>query len=305
MFILNSIAPIFILIALGAVLRHTKFFTDAFFKGLNRLVFWFALPALLISRIGGASIDLESISKIILLFTAGTLASLALAWGVARWMRLPMPKRGSFIQGSFRGNGAFVGLPVIAYTLGAETLGTVILAPVVILFNILGVSVLLHYSQSKTSASESIQTFIFQLIKNPLIMSCAIGIGINLMGISLPPALFRPLDALGNAALPLILISIGSSLGFERLHGAASPTLIASLIKVVATPAIGFLLAGLFNLDNTERMIAIFYLACPAAGMSYVMAEVMGNDGPLAGRIVALSTLLSAITLPIIIAIGL
>lgn len=305
MFILNSIAPIFILIALGAILRHTKFFPDAFFKGLNRLVFWFALPALLISRIGTASIDLESISKIILLFTAGTLASLALAWGVARWMRLPMPKRGSFIQGSFRGNGAFVGLPVIAYTLGAETLGTVVLAPVVILFNILGVSVLLHYSCRKTSAVESIQTFVFQIIKNPLIVSCAIGIGMNILSISLPLALFRPLDALGSSALPLILISIGSSLEFERLRGSASPTLIASLIKVVATPAIGFLLAGLFNLDNTERMIAIFYLACPAAGMSYVMAEVMGNDGPLAGRIVALSTLLSAITLPIIIAIGL
>ena len=305
MFILNSIAPLFLLIALGTILRHTKFFEDAFFKGLNRLVFWFALPALLISRIGMASIDPEAISNIILLFTAGTLASLVLAWGVARWMRLPMPKRGSFIQGSFRGNGAFIGLPVIAYTLGAETLGTVVLAPVVIVFNILGVSVLLHHSRQKTSAVESIQTFIFQIIKNPLIVSCAVGIGINLMGISLPMALFRPLDALGSAALPLILISIGSSLGFERLHGAASPSLISSLIKVVAAPAFGFLFAGLFNLDSTERMIAIFYLACPAAGMSYVMAEVMGNDGPLAGRIVALSTLLSAITLPIIIALGL
>jgi predicted permease len=126
----------------------------------------------------------------------------------------------------------------------------------------------------------------------------------NLSGISLPISLFRPLDALGSAALPLILISIGSSLEFHRLRGSASPTLIASLIKVIAAPAFGFLLAGWFNLDTTERMIAIFYLACPAAGMSYVMAEVMGNDGPLAGRIVALSTLLSAITLPIIIALG-
>ena len=52
-------------------------------------------------------------------------------------------------------------------------------------------------------------------------------------------------------------------------------------------------------------MIAIFYLACPAAGMSYVMADIMGNDATLAGRIVALSTVLSAITLPIIIAVGL
>ncbi len=305
MFILNSIAPIFLLIVLGAVLRKTQFFPDLFFKGLNRFVFWFALPALLISRIGTASFDAGTITKIVGLFSAGTVLSLLFAWGVARWMRLPMPKRGSFIQGSFRGNGAFIGLPVIAYTLGAETLGTVVLAPVVILFNVLGVSVLLHYSREKSSTTESIQLFVFQLIKNPLLMSCAIGVGINFTGGSLPLFLARPLDALGEAALPLILISIGSSLEFEKLRGAASPTLIASLIKVVVAPAIGFLLAGWFGLGHTERMIAIFYLACPTAGMSYVMAEVMGNDAPLAGRIVALSTLLSAITLPIIIALGL
>ncbi|RKX36715.1 MAG: hypothetical protein DRP64_18225 [Verrucomicrobia bacterium] len=310
MFIINSIAPIFLLIALGAALRHTQLFPDAFFKGLNKLVFWFALPALLVNRISIAQLELEAISKIVLLLSLGTLLSLGIAWGVARLLKLPPQTAGSFIQGSFRGNGAFVGLPVIVYTLGsldprAEMLGTVVLAPLVILFNILGVSVLVHHSKHKSGISESIHTFFAQLFRNPLIISCAIGLALNLLDMALPLFLSRPLDALGNAALPLILISIGSSLGFERLHGAASPTLIASLIKVVAAPAIGFLLAGLFNLDTTERMVAIFYLASPAAGMSYVMAEVMGNDGPLAGRIVALSTLLSAITLPIIVALGL
>ncbi len=310
MFIFNSIAPIFLLIALGTILRHANFFSDTFFKGLNRLVFWIALPALLISRIGSAEIEIKTVSQIVLLLTLGTLFSLALAWGIARWMRLPMPKRGAFIQGSFRSNGAFIGLPVIIYTLGnldprAEMLGTVVLAPLVILFNVLSVSVLLHHSRHKSNTAESIHTFVSQLVRNPLIAACAIGLGLNFSGLSLPPFLFRPLDALGNAALPLILISIGSSLGFERLHGAASPSLIAALIKVVAAPAIGFLMAGLLHLDTTGRMIAIIYLACPAAGTSYVMAEIMGNDGPLAGRIVAISTLLSAITLPIVIAIGL
>lgn len=309
MFILNSIAPIFFLIALGKLLQKTGFFPDSFFKGLNKLVFWFALPALLLSRISVAELEMEPISQIVLLMTAGTLASLVLAWGVARALKLPPQTTGAFIQGSFRGNGAFIALPVIIYSLGtidsrAETLGTVVLAPVVILFNVLGVSVLTHYSRNKNSAGRSILAFGVQLIKNPLIIGCAIGIGLNLSELALPPFLFRPIDALGQVALPLVLLSIGASLRLERLRGAASPSLIASLIKVVATPAIGFLLAGLFNLDTTERMIAIFYLAAPAAGMSYVMAEVMDNDGPLAGRIVALSTLLSAITLPIIIAFG-
>ncbi len=310
MFITNSIVPIFLLIALGKILQKTNVFPDAFFKGLNKLVFWCALPSLLIISISSAEIDFRAIAGITLLFTAGTVISLGIAWLVTKRLKLDGPSAGSFIQGSFRGNGAFVGLPVILYTLGtidpnAEVLSTVVLAPVVLVFNILSVLVLIHHSRHKNSAGQSIATFVTQLIKNPLIMSCTLGLVLNRTGLELPLFLSRPLDALGQAALPLILISIGASLGFVRIKGAASPSLIASLLKVAVTPAIGFLLAPLVPLDTTGRMIAIFYLACPTAGMSYVMAEVMGNDGPLAGRIVALSTLLSAITLPIIIAIGL
>ena len=310
MFILNSIAPIFLLIALGKILKKTAFLPESFFKGLNRVVFWFALPALLISSISVAELELATISRIVLLLCAGTLLAMALAWGVSRGLNLPAPKTGAFIQGAFRGNGAFIGLPVIVYSLGsydpqAEALGTVVLAPVVILFNILGVLVLTHYSGDKKSPGESISVFMVELIRNPLIIACAIGLGLNVSRTTLPLFLFRPLDALGHTALPLVLMSIGASLEFERLRGAASPTLISSLIKLVAAPVFGFLISGLFDLTQTERMIAIFYLAAPAAGMSYVMAEVMGNDGPLAGRIVALSTLLSAITIPIIMAIGL
>jgi predicted permease len=309
MIIINSIAPVFLLIALGWIFKRTGFFPEAFFKGLNRLVFWFALPALLISRIGVARFELAAISRIVLLLSAATILSLIFAWLVSRWLKLPAPKTGSFIQGAFRGNGAFIGLPVIVYSLeqfpDAESLATVVLAPLVILFNILSVLVLLHYGTNKKSPGASVIGFIFELIKNPLIIGGIIGLSLNFGGIKLPISLWRPLDALGNAALPLILISIGASLEFERLRGAASPTLIASLIKVGVAPAFGFLIAGLFGCNQTEKMIATLYIACPAAGMSYVMAEVMGNDGPLAARIVALSTLLSIITIPIVLAIGL
>jgi predicted permease len=309
MFILNSIAPIFLLIALGKILHKSGFLPEVFFKSLNRFVFWFALPSMLISNISQAELEFGTINRIVLLFGTGTVLTMLLAWIVSRALKLPSPTTGSFIQGAFRGNGAFVGLPVIVYTLSrldsdAELLGTVVLAPVVVIFNILGVSVLLHYGKDKHTAGDSIATFVTQLVKNPLLMSCVLAIALNLIGVKLPVFLHRSMEALGKASLPLVLLSIGAGLQFEPLHGAASPSLIASLIKVVAAPTIGFLLAGFFDLAMTDKMIAIFYLACPAASMSYVMADVMKNDAVLAGRIVALSTLLSAITLPIIVALG-
>lgn len=310
MFILNSIAPIFILIGLGKILQRTGFFPDSFFKGLNKLVFWFALPSLLISNISTAELQFGLIINMILALTLASLLSLATARAISKAMNLPPASTGSFIQGSFRGNGAFIGLPVIIYTLAdidpnAKELGTVILAPLVVLFNILGVIVLTHYGPIKKRPGTYISDLFVQLIKNPLITACIVGLTLNLLNWTIPLFLNRGLDALGKAALPLILMSIGSSLSFERLRGSASPSLIASLLKTVATPLIGYLLLIPFDFGTTERMIILFYLGAPAAGMSYVMAEVMGNDGPLAGRIVALSTLISGITLPIIIALGL
>ncbi|HEY5653332.1 MAG TPA: AEC family transporter [Pontiella sp.] len=310
MFIINSIAPIFLLIALGKLLYKTGFLPESFFKGVNKLVFWIALPALLISKICVAQLEFSTISKIFLLASLGTLLTLALAWGVSKQLKLPTQKTGSFLQGTFRGNGAFIGLPVIIYTLGeldpqAEILGTVVLAPLVILFNLLSVPTLSRYSSFKECKGASLRNVLMQFIKNPLILACAIGLILNLSDLALPCFAIRALNTLGNAALPLILMSIGATLIIERLSDTAPAALIASVIKVAIAPSIGFLLAPLFNLEPTEKMIAIFYLACPTAVMSYVMAEAMGNDGPLAGRIVTLSTLLSGITLPIIIAIGL
>jgi predicted permease len=310
MFILNSLAPIFLLIILGKVLQKSGFLPDSFFKGLNRLVFWFALPALLIRSISEAELELATISRIVLVFTLGTLLATALAWLAAGRLSLSPPRTGAFIQGAFRGNGAFIALPVIVYSMGsidprAESLATVVLAPVVILLNILGVGILVHYSETRKSTGLSIPTLFIEMIRNPLIMSCLLGIALNLLNLHLPRFLFLSLDVLGRTALPLVLMSIGASLEIERLRGAASPSLIASLIKVVAAPLFGFMLTGGFGLSRTEGMIAVFYLAAPAAVMSYVMAEEMGSDGPLAGRIVTLSTLLSAVTIPIIMAVGL
>ena len=54
----------------------------------------------------------------VMLFTLGTLCSLFIAWITSYILKLSAPKAGSFIQGSFRGNGIFVGLPIIIYTLG-------------------------------------------------------------------------------------------------------------------------------------------------------------------------------------------
>ena len=297
---------LFLLIVLGKILHELHFFPDHFLEQLNRFVYYLALPALLITGTSEAEFNWSTTSNMILLFVFGTLGSLIFAWIVSIFLKLPSSKAGAFIQGSFRGNGIFIGFPIIVYTMGsvAEEQAAVMLAPIVILFNLVAVAVLLKCGKLDESKNKPFVFLIEHLFTNPMIVSCLIGLFFNFINFNLPKMIFRPMDALGAAALPLILISIGASLDIKGLKETAAPTIIASVIKITIPPLIGLLLVGFFDLTPIEKMITLIFLGVPTAGTAYVLAEALGCDGPLSGRIVALSTLLSAFTLPWLVAVG-
>jgi len=304
--VFNSIAPVFLLIVLGKILSLLKFFPNSFLEELNRFVYYIALPGLLVASTSEAEFSFETTSNMVLLFTFSTVLSLILSWIITIFLKMPASKAGSFIQGSFRGNGIFIGFPIIIYTIGsiAEEQASVMLAPIVIIFNVVAVTVLIKCGKLKESQNHPVKYIIEHLFKNPMIVSCLIGIFLNIINFHIPSIILRPMDILGNAALPLILISIGASLEVKGLKDTASPTIIASFIKVLITPLFGILLMNFFELSSIEKMITLIFLGVPTAGTSYVLAEELGCDGPLSARIVALSTLLAALTLPWFISIG-
>ena len=309
MVIINAIAPVFLLILLGKGLEHLRFFPEHFLDQLNRFVYYLALPALLVSRISQAQFEFGTTIRMVSLFFIATLLTLIIAWLLGRAQRLTPAKAGAFMQGSFRGNGVFVGLPIILYAAGtlhsdAEQLASVMIAPIVIIFNLLAVTVLLQCGSLDRSQGHPAAFLTRHLFKNPMIVSCLIGLLINQIGLPLPPLILRPMDLLGSAALPLILISIGATLDLDGLRATAAPTVIASVLKVIATPLIGLLLIAPFQLTPSQALVTLIFLGVPTAGTSYVMAEVLGCDAPLAGRIIALSTLLSFFTLSWLIALS-
>ena len=309
MYVLNSLLPVFLIIALGKLLCRTGFFSDSFAKGLNLLTYWVALPALLLDKVTNATFDSGDVTRISVLLIAATLGSVLAGYLAAFALRLKPRSTGAFIQGATRSNNAFIGLPVILYSMsltpGVEALATVALAPAIVFYNVLSISVLLAHSDRRAqSRGQTAWLFIKQIISNPLLISCAAGLLLNFYGIRFPMAIQRSLSALGGAALALALLSIGSSLSFKGISDGLLHSLTASGIKVFIQPLIGLSLALLWNLPLVERQILLIYLACPTAVASYVLADIFDSDRDLAAHIIVISTLLSAVSLSIIVAFG-
>jgi predicted permease len=310
MYVLNSLLPVFLLIALGKALTRTSFFTPDLARNVNRLTYWVALPALLIDKISNASFNSEEVSRISVILISATLLSIGVAYLAAKVLRVERKSLGAFVQGSVRANNAFVGLPVILYAMsgmrpGLEAVATVALAPAIIVYNMISVTVLLaHGDRQQRRGTETAKIYAQQLLTNPLIIACAIGLTLNAVQILPPLPIQRSLTALGNMALGMALLSIGTSLSFEGIRNGLGRSLTASCIQVFVQPLIGLALALLWKLPAIDRQMLLIYLACPAAVASYVLADIFNSDRELAGHIIVVSTLLSAISLTLIIAFG-
>jgi hypothetical protein len=309
MHVFNSLAPVALIIALGAVLLKTKFLSQEAIGVLNRLTYWIGLPCLLFYKIASAHYDLGTSGHVFLVVVIGMAAVLILGYFAAWLMRVPARSVGTFVQASFRGNLAFIGLPVLIYTSSdmpgmdgnVEMLGILVIAPMVPIYNLLSVIVLLA-SQQK-SEWQSLKRFLQPMITNPLVIASLAGGMFVLMGWQLPLALTRGFEAVSQMALPLALICIGGTLSSVDFRTHILFAAAASLLKVAVAPIIGYFAAQFFQLQPAEVRIALIYLACPTAAAAYVLTNQIGGDDALAAGTVVISTLLGMISLGVAVSL--
>ncbi|WP_462401875.1 AEC family transporter [Pseudomonas sp. Marseille-QA0332] len=291
---LNITAPVFAMLFMGVLLKRIRLIDDHFNQVASALVFNVCMPALLFLGIYHA--DLSSAVKpgVLLYFVAITLASFAVAWGLAIW-RCPRADRGVYAQGAFRGNNGVIGLALAASLYGdyGISLGAVLAGLVILLYNSLSVVVLAVYSPSLKSDPWSICK---SIVRNPLILSVLVAVPMAYGQVRLPNWLLTSGDYLAQMTLPLALMCIGGTLSLAALRASGRLAVDASLAKMIWLPLIGTLGAWLLGFRGTELGILFLYVGSPTAAASYVMARAAGGNHELAASIIVITTLLAAIT---------
>lgn len=309
MIVVNILAPTFLLIGLGLALRRQGFASEDFFLNLNRLIYWVALPALLFSKLATALPRLDTAAGIIAALLGAMMVCIAASYLLAWRLGLNRRATASFVQGAYRGNIAFVGLPVTLYALAAigqdtpelEALVLLALAPVIPVYNVAAVIVLAGATPGQDRQGRQQAAAVLRSIAtNPLIIACLAGLAVAYSGLVLPEALMRTLDLLGELALPGALLAMGAGLRLRAIRSGGRAATAASLVKVLAAPLAGYLIARAVGLTGAALLIALLLLAMPTAVASYVMAQAMGADDTLASSIVIISTLLA---IPVLTAI--
>jgi hypothetical protein len=295
--IITIVLPVFLVIALGYLLKRLGLIDSAFLHQTNRLVYYIALPLLLFYKIGTADFGTSFNGALVIGSSLAIAAGFLLSYGYATLRRYPPEARGTFSQGAFRGNLAYIGLAIVFNAYGEEgfTRAGILMGFLVPVLNFLAIVALLLPHRGEDGGRSSV-FWIRQIALNPLIVASFIGIAWSFFQLPLPTILDRTLNISTGMALPLALIAIGGSFSLAKLKGDMIRAGFAAGIKIVCLPLIAAALLTALNVRGMDLSIGVLMAGTPAATATYIMAHEMKGDAELAGSIVMISTLLSVFT---------
>jgi malonate transporter and related proteins len=287
--------PDFLLIALGALIRRIRAFDAAFWRGLERFVYFILFPALLFRALATSTLSLGDASRLVLVGLLFTVAGMALSALARPLLRIENPAFAACFQCAFRFN-TYIALAAASRLAGPQGVAAIslligVLVPVV---NIAAVAMLAQHRGRGVWLA---------IARNPLVIACAAGLAWNALGLRLPAFAATVLELLAAAALPLGLVAAGAGLEFVR--GTLPLRAIAwwNGIKLAALPAIALALASRMELSPLERQIAVLMAAVPTAPSAYILAMQMSGVGAPVALLISSGTLLAIVTLPLWLAV--
>ncbi len=295
--ILSSVLPVFLVILCGYFLRRHGFITESFVKTANGLIYYFLLPVLLFYKIGTARFDVAFSPGLIAGSYAATILTFFLAYLTGTTLKLSPPLKGAFVQGSFRANLAYVGLPIVLHAVGDSALrkAAVLLGFMVPLLNFLAIVALL-FPQRGTEDRNG-KGFLRELATNPLIISSFLGIGWSYLNLEIPLIFARTMEVLSNATLPLALLCLGGSFSFKISKDRYLLAVIATILKNMILPTIAIAIFRAIGLSGDDLLTGVIMTSVPTAVITYVFAYQLKGDSLLASTIVVTSTVTSVITI--------
>ncbi|MBZ5487597.1 AEC family transporter [Halomonas aquamarina] len=292
-----ALGPLFLLILLGAGLGYWRWPSPDFWPSLERLIYFVLFPAMLVGTLANADVSQVPVGRLALVLL-GAMALFGLfIWRFRHWLGLTPAAFTSVFQGAVRFN-TYVGVAGAAALHGAAGATTAAVA-VALMVPVVNVMCVASFVGAGTLGSASLGKSVMALVKNPLILACLAGIGLNLSGIGLPGWSGDTVALLGRAALPLGLVAVGVALRPAALLRVDRGLLATNTIKLLLMPALVLVLAWALGLDSISRDVALLFAALPTATSAYILARQLGGDAELMAAIITGQTLLAMLTLPL------
>ena len=285
--VLEITAPVFLLGAVGFVWIRLGF--EYRLQFVTRLTMTLAIPCLIFTSLMETEIDPAALGAVSL---AAVVAHGVVALGMLLVVRLGKLDIKTYLAPLIFGNTGNIGLPLALFAFGAEGLGYA-----VVIFAISGI---LGFSAGVWLVAGGGNPV--KVLKEPVAAASLLGLLFLWQGWETPVFLTNALSLLGQAGIPLMLITLGVAIARLPRDQLARPVLL-SLAKAAVTVPVAWAVGVWFGLAPVPFAVLVLQIGAPVAVTSYFLAaKYEADEGAVAGLVVA-STVLAVFLIPVLLAV--
>lgn len=300
MVVFQTMLKLFLLLVLGFVLFKCHIFDEYTNKKISALIVNVASPMLIISSIAGVEGNDKSI--VFLMIGAGILMYIGfiiLGKIINRIFSFPKKDWPVYECMVVFANTGFMGYPVLLDVFGQEAVFYASLIHMAFNFFVYTYAIM-----CLTKGDDSEFKFNFKQLLTPGIVLIFIGILIYLFDIQLPSVLMDTINSVGSLTAPLSMMMIGSSLAVYPIKDSFTDcrSYVFAFVRLIIVPFVTMIVCRLLHINPYYANITIITNAMPVGSMVLMLATQYNANVKIVTRNIVVSTLLSVITIPIVVA---
>jgi hypothetical protein len=282
------------LLGAGVLARAVGVLGERRTERLNSLAFYVALPALVFTSTYAEPLgEIVSPTLIVGLWVV-LFATAGLSWVVHSRQADPATRAVAVVQ-SYHSNFGYLGLPLVAATLGsaAAAKGSLILGVGALTQVPLTILLLVRLTDGEADLARELRT----VLTNPVILALSVGLVFSAFRLGVPGPAATGLEWIAELALPIALLCVGASLELELPDRAYGTVGAVVAVKVLAMPAIAWLAFSSLGVDPLTLQAGVVMFGAPTAVSTFIYASELGGDESIASIDIFVTTVVSLGTL--------
>jgi len=292
---MNVVVPMFLMLALGCLLRRIGMFDQHTLDKMNDVCFKVFMAPLLYYNIYTARTPIGESGRMLLFAVVSELLLFTALWIITVVIEKENPRRAALLQGLFRTNAVLFCTAIGTSILGEGNIGPIslLVSVVVPLYNVLTVIELEIFRGGKIKPGK----IALGVLKNPYIVAAILGYLTVALRIQLPVPVVTSLRDITRCSTPVALMVLGGLFNFGAVRGNLRNIIVGVAGRLVIVPAIMLPITIWMGFRGVELVGLMGMFVAPTAVASFNMAHAMDADYDLAGHLVVFGTMFSVVTI--------
>lgn len=286
------IIPITILIAIGFVLDKA-FQLDI--QTLTRVGFYVLTPAVVFTSIVNSTLTRDDMT-LIAEHAASHMLLMGLIGAALFSLRLFREQRTVLSLGAMFYNAGNYGFPLMLLAFGDWAVGVIAIVLLVQTFLMFTVGLF-----ALIGGEVGVRGAVSRFLKLPVLYALLLGSVMRAFDLSLPPQLGMPVERISDAFIALALITLGAQLARVELAGELPSISAITVVRLIVSPLLAAALVLLLGIPQDMGAVLVLGAGLPAAVNIFIMAREFDSEAEFASQMVFWTTVLSAITIPIVL----